>query len=74
MVDQMEKKGITIDLSLLKRELNTEVILISARKNAGIDDVKSAIIRCHVAAKASPLCGIDHKIDPDYFTRLKENA
>ena len=72
MVDQMEKKGITIDLSLLKRELNTEVILISARKNAGIDDVKSAIIRCHVAAKASPLCGIDHKIDPDYFTRLKE--
>jgi len=72
MVDQMEKKGITIDLSLLKRELNTEVILISARKNAGIEDVKSAIIRCHVAAKASPLCGIDHKIDPDYFTRLKE--
>ena len=72
MVDQMEKKGITIDLSLLKRELNTEVILISARKNAGIDDVKSAIIRCHVAAKASPLCGINHKIDPDYFTRLKE--
>lgn len=72
MVDQMSRKGITIDLSLLKKELNTEVILISARKNEGIDDVKAAIIRCHVAAKASPLCGIDHKIDPDYFTKLKE--
>ena len=72
MIDQMGKKGITVDLSLLKRELNTEVILISARKNEGIDDVKSAIIRCHVAAKASPLCGINHKIDPDYFTKLKE--
>ncbi|WP_298763134.1 ferrous iron transport protein B [uncultured Polaribacter sp.] len=72
MVDQMAKKGISIDVSLLKEELNTEVILISARKNDGILDVKEAIIRCHVAAKASPLCGIDSKIDPDYFSRLKE--
>ncbi len=72
MVDQMNRKGITIDLSLLKKQLNTEVVLISARKNEGINDVKAAIIRCHVAAKASPLCGIDHKIDPNYFTKLKE--
>jgi ferrous iron transport protein B len=72
MVDQMSRKGISIDLSLLKKELNTEVVLISARKNQGIEDVKAAIIRCHVAAKASPLCGINHKIDPDYFNKLKE--
>jgi ferrous iron transport protein B len=72
MADQMDRKGITIDLSLLKKELNTEVILISARKNEGIKDIKAAIIRCHVAAKASPLCGIDSKIDPDYFNTLKE--
>ncbi len=72
MVDQMNRKGITIDLSLLKKELNTEVVLISARKNEGIDEVKAAIIRCHVAAKASPLCGINHQIDPDYFKKLKE--
>ncbi|MDX6745689.1 ferrous iron transport protein B [Polaribacter sp. PL03] len=72
MVDQMTKKGITIDLSALEKELNTEVVLISARKNQGIDSVKAAIIRCHVAAKASPLCGINSKIDPDYFSKLKE--
>ncbi|TXD50108.1 ferrous iron transport protein B [Polaribacter sp. IC073] len=72
MVDQMTKKGITIDLSALEKELNTEVVLISARKNQGIDNVKAAIIRCHVAAKASPLCGINSKIDPDYFSKLKE--
>lgn len=72
MVDQMHRKGISIDLSLLKKELNTEVILISARKNEGITEVKEAIIRCHVAAKASPLCGINSKIDPDYFDKLKE--
>ena len=72
MVDQMDKKGISIDLSLLKKELNTEVVLISARKNEGINDIKAAIIRCHVAAKASPLCGINSKVDPDYFHKLKE--
>jgi ferrous iron transport protein B len=72
MVDQMHKKGISIDLSVLKEELNTEVILISAKKNEGIKEIKEAIIRCHVAAKASPLCGINHKIDPDYFAKLKE--
>lgn len=72
MVDQMQKKGISIDLSALKKELNTEVILISAKRNEGIKEVKEAIIRCHVAAKASPLCGINHKIDPDYFAKLKE--
>jgi ferrous iron transport protein B len=72
MVDQMTKKGITINLSALEKELNTEVVLISARKNQGIDKVKAAIIRCHIAAKASPLCGINSKIDPDYFSKLKE--
>ncbi|WP_339882536.1 ferrous iron transport protein B [Polaribacter vadi] len=72
MVDQMDKKGISIDLSLLKKELNTEVVLISARKNEGINNIKAAIIRCHVAAKASPLCGINSKVDPDYFNKLKE--
>lgn len=72
MVDQMTKKGISIDTSALEKALHTEVVLISARKNQGIDKVKEAIIRCHVAAKASPLCGINHKIDPDYFAKLKE--
>ena len=71
MVDQMRIKGISIDVSLLEKELNTEVVLISARKNEGIKAVKEAIIRCHVAAKASPLCGINNQIDPEYFEKLK---
>jgi ferrous iron transport protein B len=72
MVDQMKRKGITIDLRLLKEELNTEVVLISARKSEGIENLKAAIIKCHVAAKASPMCSVNHKIDPDYFDKLKE--
>ena len=71
MVDQMTRKGISIDLTALKEELNTEVILISARKNQGIEAVKAAIIKCHVAAKATPMCD-NKKIDPAYFDKLKE--
>ena len=70
MVDQMTRKGISIDLTALKEELNTEVILISARKNQGIEAVKAAIIKCHVAAKATPMCD-NKKIDPAYFEELK---
>jgi len=70
MVDQMNRKGISIDLTALKEELNTEVILISARKNQGIEAVKAAIIKCHVAAKATPMCD-NKKIDPAYFEELK---
>ena len=70
MVDQMTRKGISIDLTALKEELNTEIVLISARKNQGIEAVKAAIIKCHVAAKASPMCD-NKKIDPAYFEELK---
>lgn len=70
MVDQMSRKGISIDLTILKEELNTEVVLISARKNQGIEAVKEAIIKCHVAAKATPMCD-NKKIDPEYFEELK---
>ena len=70
MVDQMTRKGISIDLIALKEELNTEVVLISARKNQGIEAVKAAIIKCHVAAKATPMCD-NKKIDPAYFEELK---
>ena len=70
MVDQMTRKGISIDLTALKEELNTEVVLISARKNQGIEAVKAAIIKCYVAAKATPMCD-NKKIDPAYFEELK---
>lgn len=71
MVDVMTKKGISIDISLLEKELNTDVVLISARKNKGIDELKETILKCHLATKSTPLCGVNHKIDPEYFEKLK---
>ena len=50
MLDLLEKKGIKIDISILKNELNTEVCQVSALKQTGIDELiqyikKYAIIR-----------------------------
>ena len=39
MVDLLEKKGIKIDISILKRELNTEVFQVSALKQTGINEL-----------------------------------
>ena len=39
MVDLLEEKGIKIDVSILKRELNTEVFQVSALKQTGINEL-----------------------------------
>ena len=39
MLDLLEKKGIKIDISILKNELNTEVCQVSALKQTGIDEL-----------------------------------
>lgn len=42
MLDLLEKKGIKIDVSVLKNELNTEVCQVSALKQTGVNE----LIRC----------------------------
>jgi len=71
MADQMDRNGIKIDLDLLKEALKTEVILLSARKNQGIDDLKVAIEN-YRSLDTSALANISSKIDQDYFSKLKE--
>ncbi|MDA9584884.1 ferrous iron transport protein B [Flavobacteriaceae bacterium] len=74
MADQMKRKGITIDLKSLKKELSNEVVLISVRKSSakGVEEVKKAIVKTYNSAKAFPLCNVNNRIDPAYFDRLKE--
>lgn len=71
MADQLKRKGISIDVESLKKELQTEIVLISARKNQGIDAVKTAIENCVEVSDIKPLCSINHKIDEAYFKKLK---
>ncbi|MFD2567122.1 ferrous iron transport protein B [Pseudotenacibaculum haliotis] len=72
MADQMKRKGITLNLDELKNEVDNEVVLISVRKDDGIEHVKEAIVKSYEKKKASPLCNINHKIDSTYFERLQE--
>ena len=69
MADQSIRKGIEIDLECLKRELMGEVVLISARRNEGIDELKESILR-YREQDLSVLARIAHRIDADYFERL----
>lgn len=45
MADRLEKKGIHIDAKKLSKEIGTDVVVISALKETGIDDLKSIIQR-----------------------------
>ncbi len=70
MADQMAKKGISIDLDLLKKELNGEIILVSARKNQGTDIVKSAILN-YKNLNTDSLAQIADRIDAEFFKDVK---
>lgn len=70
MADQISRKGIEIDLESLKMELKSEVVLISARKNLGIDKLREAILK-YKSLGTSSLAQISQKIDEVYFEEIK---
>ena len=72
MADQMSRKGIKIDIEDLEKELQTKIILISARKNQGIDEVKKTIDNFE-SLNTLPIANISKKIDKDYFKQIKED-
>jgi len=69
MADIMERKGISLDVSLLEKELHTKVALISARKGTGIDYLKK-LISNYRNLPTDPVVDIS-AIDPEYFDTLK---
>lgn len=65
MADQLEKKGISIDIASLERQLHTKIVLVSARKKEGIDQLKQAILNFESYNKQSLF---DLKsVDQEYF-------
>jgi len=70
MSDQMIRKGITIDIDALKKELKSEIILISARKNLGIDALKREIEN-YENWNTEPIANISDKIDTVFFDTIK---
>jgi ferrous iron transport protein B len=69
MADRMERKAISLDIELMEEELNTKVVLLSARKNQGIDKLKDAITQ-YKKLKVDT-CVNASIIDPEYFDRLR---
>lgn len=70
MADRMERKGISLDISLLEERLKTKVVLVSARKRTGIEELKELITNYrHIPTEA---CLNASVIDPEYFNRLKK--
>tara|TARA_A100001015_G_scaffold285365_1_gene352795 strand:+ start:2508 stop:4604 length:2097 start_codon:yes stop_codon:yes gene_type:complete len=69
MADQLNSKGIEIDLEKLEEEFDTKVILLSARKNFGFDQLKSEI-KDYRNLSNKPVFDIN-EIDPEYFSNLQ---
>jgi ferrous iron transport protein B len=70
MADRMKRKAISLDIDLLEEELNTKVVLVSARKNQGIDNLKDAI--ANYKQLTSEPCLNASVIDVEYFDKLKK--
>ena len=69
MADQMKRKGITLDLKLLEKRLDTKIALVSTRENQGLDKLKALLLNYR---KLSTKPTIDlSTIDKPYFENLK---
>ena len=65
MADRMERRGISLDIAQLEKELKTKIALVSARKNQGIDELKK-LIESYSNLSTEP-CVNALTFDPDYF-------
>ncbi|WP_304037971.1 ferrous iron transport protein B [Mesonia mobilis] len=70
MADRMERKGISLDVELMEKRLQTKIALVSARKKTGIDELKELIIN-YRQISTEP-CVNASSIAPDYFDRLRK--
>lgn len=69
MADQMELKGISLDVLKLENVLKTKVALISSRKATGIHELKELIV--NYKQLSTEACLNASEIDKDYFENLR---
>ena len=68
MSDQMQRKGIKIDVEKLEEKLNTRVVLVSTRQNSGVDQLKQILVD-YRSIPSTPILD-PTTIDKDYFESL----
>jgi ferrous iron transport protein B len=69
MSDQMERKGISLDIPFLEEKLKTKIALVSSRKGHGIDKLKELIVSYKTITHEP--CLNASVIDPEYFEKLQ---
>jgi ferrous iron transport protein B len=72
MADQMERKGIKIDIAGLENDIKTKVVLLSARKKTGIAELKN-ILKNYEDLNTQSLAAISQRIDGNFFKKIKED-
>ncbi len=69
MADRMSRKGISLDIPQLEKELKTRIALVSARKRTGIEELKEHILNYrHISTEPCLNASI---MDPGYFDKLR---
>ena len=68
MTDQMQRKGIQLDVEALENALQTRVVLVSSRNGEGIEDLRLAISNYRKLSTGTLLP--IQIINPEYFDRL----
>jgi len=71
MADQLQSKGIEIDIAALEDLLKTKVVLVSARKKTGIDTLKEALTT-YKELNTLSVADVSEKISGQFFTKIKE--
>ena len=69
MADRMKRKGISLDIPALEAKLNTKIVLMSARKKEGVEELKNTILE-HKKLSTEP-CLNASDIDRNYFDGLQ---
>jgi len=72
MADQIERKGIELDVKALEKALKTDVILTSARKNTGIEELKTALTH-YADLDTSSVADFSEKIDGNFFKKIDQD-
>ncbi|MFV0247868.1 MAG: ferrous iron transport protein B [Tenacibaculum sp.] len=72
MTDQMNKKGISINIKALEEQLQARIVLISVRTNSGINTLKNVIANFSNLKIQTGFNSIINKIDIEYFLSLKK--
>ena len=69
MADRMKRKGISLDIERLEKELQTKIAVISTRKNTGIGQLKELI--SNYRELPTEQCINITSLDTDYFEGLQ---